>query len=1691
MQAREIAAGALMHLALDPANQLAIAKANGILPLAAILEDGTPMAHMHAAEALLRLAVCSSETRLATAKNVVNLLGTGSPGAQRRASRVLSDLAAAKPDSPMVIVNAGAISPLLSALSNGSTKVKDEACNALCNLSINSPSTQLAIATGLAALLGMGTAEAQEHLAQLMLTLCKDKSNLAAISEVRPIKGLVKQIREGGNDKAEEQAVAVLSHLTAASETDVDDLVASNGVKPLVSMLGTHSALARANASAVISHIAARSPQNQLMLIAESAIAPLLTLLASDNLPKTKAEAAGALMATADGQPEAQNMIAKTGSVRQLVLLLSEQDSHAQQMAAGAIAAISSGSPAVRDAVEKEAGVKKLVGLLYARYGDPVRAEAAKALAVLSGGHRENQTEIARADGIQLLVEMLGVNRTDNAKEAAAAALWALSASHHDNQSAIASAGGVERLVTMLAGGSGRAQRQATGALVALALDNGDNEASIAKLLVSLLGHEDKQSSAKAAARAVSSLARASGPMQQVLAKAGGINLLVELVDIRLGGRFADEGERRLQSARVQKEMASALWAMASDNEENQMAISEAGGIQKLVRLLKGHPEVYRDVAGAIWSLAATEANRQAITDYGGIEPLVGLLSSSVSGAQETVAGSLCTLAETPDNRVKIADAGGIDPLVALFNTGTEESKAQSSSALKKLSLDNYNNQLAIALSLVAMLSKGSAIAREYVTELLKDLMYDPNTRSAIIKAGAVNELVTQLEHGSEKAMRMAASALALIAKRSSEHRVTVTRELVKLLGSQNITVRQRASEALAEMAEDEKDGVVKKKATSAGSALPLVSLLRDGLQDERIEAQEYALRSLSSIEDMSARADMVEAGAIELLVAALAGGRLPAAAEEHAAGCISGLAPLGENARIIREASGVKPLVRLLSEGKQGAKEHAAVAIAHLARQHAGLSVATRTVSKEIADAGGVSALIKWLHDPNLGSPDIAAHALAEIALDNSDTQAQVILEGALQPLVAMVGAWAQLAAQANAVPRPVSFRTSDLSKALKLATAAAGCLATLAKDNAPAQLAIAEGEGITPLLALLKSSEHKSQESATKALWHLAALEKNQWLIARAGGIQTLVGMLQSSGERTQQYTAAALESLAKDHVENQIALSKAGAIQPLVSLLASNSSETQQHSVGALIHLASHDEHSRNAVVKRLVLVLEQRSAGAQMKAVEALAVLAARSSANRTVITAAMAVEPLVGVLGDGRRVRQDTPQERAAAVLADLARLSENKVKIATAGGIPPLVEMLSSESAEAQAHAASALWQLAAVRSNQRAIADSATELLVKLLTTGTALAQKYAAGVLWHLVSLSDAKAAMVQAGAIPALTSALAAENAELRDYSAAVVSALARTQGGNKREIFRAGGIKPLVNLLCDQKLSTQRHAACALWGMADGKDGVYDKQIAEAGAIPDLIGMLQNDDPETRGFAAACLKCCCADESAKATILSVGGADPLVALLSSPNTWLRAQCVDMLKLLDVPFQEPDQHIPVSMPAGGAHAIPNQFQTSAVLKVRKTQDPNSEIVKTGLASGTVVHVMQKVNMPDEAVRALVQLPDQFKPLGWVTISKPDGKQNLAPVRGGLMRDAIELDYRDGSSGARPRKKPGIRGSSSSQPRPITPPRELTEDERAARMQALLAAAAARDNISKSVKLKYHFFSFQVAAKTGYLGH
>ena len=327
------------------------------------------------------------------------------------------------------------------------------------------------------------------------------------------------------------------------------------------------------------------------------------------------------------------------------------------------------------------------------------------------------------------------------------------------------------------------------------------------------------------------------------------------------------------------------------------------------------------------------------------------------SGAQETAAGALHSLAALFDNRAVIADAGGIAPLVAVFDGGSPEAYEQAAGALTNLIQSSATNQRAVSDQLVAMLANGSSGAQEKTTQLLRQLLADSDNRGAIAKAGAIPQLVRQLKEGSEKAQSMAAAALSQIALKSAEYRVQVTQQLVGLLGSANAEVRQRAGYALRDMGAEGGDDS-QKTVAMAGGVAPLVALLKDGLNDGRVEAQEYALWSLSLTTDAASRATIVESGCIDPLIASLKAGKLSPVAQEHAAAVLSGLASDSANRDAIvgtgeSGTGGIYPLVKLLSTGSTIAQKHAAGGLGRLCDS----SVETQAL---IAESGAIPALVQ-----------------------------------------------------------------------------------------------------------------------------------------------------------------------------------------------------------------------------------------------------------------------------------------------------------------------------------------------------------------------------------------------------------------------------------------------------------------------------------------------------------------------------------------------------------------------------------------------------------------------------------------------------------------------------------------------------------------------------------------------------------
>ena len=1642
---KEHAAQALWYLSVDPLNQAAIAKAGGIAPLVQLLDDGTEIATFHAAEALKRLADSSSENQAQIAKKLVGLLGGTSPMAHTRAANALWELAANNEASPTVIVNAGAISPLVTLLSSGASEAKDAAKAALQILALNNPSNQLAIATGLVALLGAGSAEAQEHVTHLLLTLASDATNRVAISKAGAIPRLISQISAGAgvqsSIKAQELAAAVLSKLSGDSDSNVSQIASASGIKPLIRLLSSPSGQAQAHAAAVLADLTRSSTQNQNDVAHEGGIEPLVKLLSTGWSPEAKAEAAGALWSLSSGDDDTKAAVAEAGAIPPLVALLAEIGSP-RLKAAGALGSLADGSLAYQAAIANANGIVPLVRMLGDgvgfREGDSaaeaaarqrrdsmaeaaataaasvapapatdeaagsgvqvdsnapasapasastlpagvgaVELHSAQALAKLARGHADNQKAIADAGAIAPLVLLLqgdcteltrrteeasrvaaaalaeGKKFTKNpaaaaaadaaskaaaeaaavaiealrvaegAREEAAGALWALTAGSADNQQIIAKAGGIAPLVNLLAIGSARAQEQTAGALSSLGFENDENEALICQLLVKLLSSAEKSESTKAA-RAIARLARAHSSNQAAIARAGGTKILVSLVTVEDGGAKKLLGSKASDPSTVEmlRETASALWEMAANHPTNQLAIAAEGGIPPLIALLSHSPEIHRDAAGALWSLAANATNQAAIAEAGGIAPLVALLSNVHNkAAQDTAAGALCVLSGLPENRDAIAKAGGIPTLVALFGAGSADAAAQAAPALEALAEGSSSNQKAIAYELVELLAgkkwsgflsvAAKANAQEHATRLLRDLAVDPTKRGAIADAGAVPQLVKQLRDGTEAGQGMAAGALSQIALQSTEHRSGVTQELVVLLGSKEEKVRRRASAALRDTAAaGGSDGREMALIAFAGGIMPLFNLLRDG----SVEAQEYALWSLSLATEVTQKVAVAQAGCVEPLITGLVSGKLSSSAQEHAAAVLLALAGLAvpvqppppavapnsdppppeppmSGAALIVRAGGIAPLVSLLRSGSGGAKRCAAPALAQLARTD-------KSTQSAIAKAGAVSALIEWLppadspadvaanalgddntgHSPQErsrsptiehrassmdhkaggggGPPEMAARALCDLARGNVEMQSAIADEGALAPLVAM------LATQLHA-------------EGQKWAAAA---IAALTESHVPNQTLVQQAGGIPPLVDLLGAARLGVREHAVMALRELARGNADiQLAIGTAGGIEPLVAMIKLREESPTEAVTCAIESLTHECTDNQQAFAAAGAIPPLVTILGMGreSEATRSKSLAALLSI-SHPPtpDGRDAVIGALVSALGTAGKVGQLKVTEALAALVLRSSAERHAVEAAGAITPLVALLTDGT-AKAGPIHEMAATVLAELGRSAAGRRAAIRAGGVAPLVAMLSAPKVATRARAASVLARLAA---NADAGAKISLEGIPPLIT----MLQEVTASEAIARASPSKSFSAPPSPAPNGTGTDDRALVAAEARRHAAATLAHLVASTEAAKATVTN-GGVAPLITMLVWPKPTVAAMAAAA----------AATKRTAPAPTAPSAAAPGPEADALAHGqeAAAAVLAELCTAEGERGAVRAhaltmikdSGGIHALVALL----------------------------------------------------------------------------------------------------------------------------------------------------------------------------------------------------------------
>ena len=302
-----------------------------------------------------------------------------------------------------------------------------------------------------------------------------------------------------------------------------------------------------------------------------------------------------------------------------------------------------------------------------------------------------------------------------------------------------------------------------------------------------------------------------------------------------------------------------------------------------------------------------------------------------------------------------------------------------------------------------------------------------------------------------------------------------------------------------------------------------------------------------------------------------------------------------------------------------------------------------------------------------------------------------------------------------------------------------------------------------------------------------------------------------------------------------------------------------------------------------------------------AVGALANLAVVGDSRRAIADAG-AIEPLVALL-QSKGATTETHM-LAAVCLGNLAALSPCQAQIAAAGGIPPLIALAggggpggNEQSAQgtadetdaagaavseaddetmeqARAGAVGCLWNLAVDDANKHAIvAAGGVAVLLRFLGGAAPLAREQAAGArVRRAAVLLRTSFLRPPLCSTPSFLHALPtdpplpfprhthASGRPLNPRTGALanLTALAAT----RTAVVDAGGVPPLVSLLCEGTTALQRQfAATAVKNIALCE--AYKFSIAHAGGIEALVALARDGSSAAQREQAACALCRCAD------------------------------------------------------------------------------------------------------------------------------------------------------------------------------------------------------------------------------------
>ncbi|WOL16947.1 U-box domain-containing protein 4-like isoform X2 [Canna indica] len=285
------------------------------------------------------------------------------------------------------------------------------------------------------------------------------------------------------------------------------------------------------------------------------------------------------------------------------------------------------------------------------------------------------------------------------------------------------------------------------------------------------------------------------------------------------------------------------------------------------------------------------------------------------------------------------------------------------------------------------------------------------------------------------------------------------------------------------------------------------------------------------------------------------------------------------------------------------------------------------------------------------------------------------------------------------------------------------------------------------------------------------------------------------------------------------------------------------------------------------------------------------------------TAAYSDEMVRGLISDLESTCLDLQREAAMGLRLLAKHSAENRLRIARAGAVAPLVSLLSHPDPQLQEHGVTAILNLSLCDENKEPIvAAGAVRHLVCALRSGTPAARENAACALLRLAQLDDLRSAIGRSGAIPPLVGLLETGGFRGKKDAATALFALLAAEE-NKARAVEAGIVRPLLELMADPESGMVDKAAYVLHRVLSTPEG--RAATVDEGGVPVLVEIVEAGSRRQKEVAMLSLLEIC-EESAinRKMVVREGAIPPLVALSQSSSRKTKEKAEALIELLRQP-------------------------------------------------------------------------------------------------------------------------------------------------------------------------------------------